>query len=232
MICKNIHQIWIGDQLPDKYNVWIDTTKQHHPEWNYKLWTGSDITQLINDTFPEMLSVYNEYKYTIQRCDVARLFILYKFGGLYSDLDIQFFKSVEQLIKLPCVLFLQYPDDKPCGYRECFPRYIPTITNSIFYASKHNKFIRNCITNLKLTKDIKKRDGEPSVMMSTSPGFLTRMYHRYKCVNNIDVLPFEHFEMIPKTERVKLVDTQLNVCDEMYGMHWNVCSWNKNSWHV
>lgn len=41
IIPKIIHQIWIGhDQLPHNKKVLMDSVKNLHPDYEYKLWTN------------------------------------------------------------------------------------------------------------------------------------------------------------------------------------------------
>lgn len=234
MIYKNLHQIWLRGPLPEKYLSWIETTKSLHPDWTYKLWSGEEIRNLIEKRHDWFISIYDNYPYDIQRCDVARYFILYEYGGLYLDLDIECIKNVEDILDRDCVLFHQYPDNNNnFGYRMNFPRDILTITNSIYYAKPKNKFIYFCIKNLRFAKDVKRKDGRPSVMMSTSPGFMTQMYHRYKHIADIQLHDHTFFEAISKDERKDiLLNNKKYSHINTYGMHWNVCSWNNNSWYV
>jgi mannosyltransferase OCH1-like enzyme len=59
-----------------------------HGDWEYKLWTDEDNLRLIREYFPEYLELFMDFEYDIQRADFIRYAILYKYGGLYSDLDI------------------------------------------------------------------------------------------------------------------------------------------------
>lgn len=57
--------------------------------WTYKLWTDEDNRNLIKEHYPWFLEQFDRYEYGIQRADAVRYFILHKYGGVYSDLDIQ-----------------------------------------------------------------------------------------------------------------------------------------------
>ena len=41
MIEKIIHQIWLGSNSPP--TEWLDSWKDKHPNWEYKLWTEKDV---------------------------------------------------------------------------------------------------------------------------------------------------------------------------------------------
>ena len=42
-IAKIIHQIWIGGPLPEKYVILQKTWQELNPDWQYRLWTDSDL---------------------------------------------------------------------------------------------------------------------------------------------------------------------------------------------
>lgn len=95
------HQIWINlssnkDTFPPaKFQKGIDELKKQCEEngVTYKLWKNSDIT---DDLFmkPEWKKLYDSYPYPIQRIDMLKYLILYKYGGLYFDIDLEVKKGV------------------------------------------------------------------------------------------------------------------------------------------
>ena len=89
MIPKIIHQIWIGPKKrPD---IWINTFKNdyinNNPDWNYKLWDDTNISELFNE-FPTMLKIYNIEPTYNGKSDLLRYLILYAYGGIYVDADM------------------------------------------------------------------------------------------------------------------------------------------------
>ena len=92
-IPKIIHQIWLGSPVPDKYKKWQTSVQLLHPRWQYKLWTDKDINELnlINKAQYEASSNYGE------RSDIARYEILYRYGGVYVDIDVQFLQPLDYL---------------------------------------------------------------------------------------------------------------------------------------
>jgi len=57
-------------------------------DFAYCLWTHAELETFVADEYPWLLSTYHDYPYLIQRCDVARYMILYRYGGTYADLDV------------------------------------------------------------------------------------------------------------------------------------------------
>ena len=75
-ISKNVHQIWGNDPLPEKYKLYRESFMKHHKDWKYKMWSMEECRQLIEEKYNYFLKTYDSYKFDIQRCDAARVFIL------------------------------------------------------------------------------------------------------------------------------------------------------------
>lgn len=83
MIPKKIHQIWLSDidTMPLKYRAWCDKWQELHPEWEYKLWDSSILTQ-------ELINKYSlESVHPAIISDILRILIVRQFGGVYLDVD-------------------------------------------------------------------------------------------------------------------------------------------------
>ena len=82
-----IHQIWIGDDPPPLH--WIDTWRCDYafrrPGVEYYLWTENLIEQLD----PPLVNtkLYHLQKQIVGKVDVARLEIVFRYGGVYIDAD-------------------------------------------------------------------------------------------------------------------------------------------------
>src|SRR5687768_5764884 len=106
LIPKIIHQTWKDNDIPEHWKDSPEAWKLHHPNWEYRFWTDSDLRNLIRDKYPWFLEIYDNYPYPIQRVDAARYFILYTFGGIYSDLDILPNRPFDQLLREGSGVFL------------------------------------------------------------------------------------------------------------------------------
>ena len=96
-IPKIIHQTWKSREIPGEYQKWVESWIKYNPGWEYKLWTDDDNRNLIKNHFPEHLQMYDSFPKNIMRVDTIRYFILYKYGGVYADLD---FECISPLISL------------------------------------------------------------------------------------------------------------------------------------
>lgn len=226
MTCKNIHQIWLQGPPPKKFDENITSLIHTHPDWKYHLWDDQSITELIKKHDIKYYKMWSEYPTLIQKCDAARHFILYEHGGLYVDLDIFFLKNIDDLITEECVLFYANPDD---SVRHIAPGRL--ITNSIYYACKHNKFMKLCINGLLLNKDKYKDDPNPGYTSfhTTAGGFITKMYEWYNKISTVHVHGHEHFELLPELDRRSVLNYNDITLNMSTGIHMSVGDWyNEN----
>lgn len=135
MISKTLHQIWLGsDPLPVEYARFIQTWKDHHPDWEYKLWTDSDIapdfvTYSFISEIDDVCITPNVYK-----ADILRYEILHKYGGVYVDVDFECHKPIDEL------LFNQHLN--VCGL---YGNYCYT---GLIMAEAGNPVLKKCIDNI------------------------------------------------------------------------------------
>lgn len=84
------HPIWKHCQL-----TWKSAFPEN--EFTYMFWNDEHLYELIKNYFSEYLQLYNDFgKYTILKVDFARYAILYKYGGIYSDMDFMCKKNFYQ----------------------------------------------------------------------------------------------------------------------------------------
>lgn len=92
MIPKIIHQTAPSDK--SKWHPIWETCQNSwkeafpHPEYSYQFWNDDDLYNLIKNDFPDYLQLYTDFgKDVILKVDFARYAILYKYGGIYADMD-------------------------------------------------------------------------------------------------------------------------------------------------
>ncbi len=86
MIPKRIHQTWHERTYRENRGTpqsWIS----RNPGWQYTLWTDDDLLAFVRAEFPDLLELYNAYPNAVQRADLGRYLLLYRFGGVYADMD-------------------------------------------------------------------------------------------------------------------------------------------------
>lgn len=175
-----MHRMWRDDSItnPDTselplrwHTAFNNCSEQYHGRnWTTVLWTDETIRAFLVRRYPDFVPVYESYPYNIQRVDAARYFILYHYGGVYLDLDIEcrprkdltvLVKSMERLGKVAMA-----PLTKPIG-----------LSNDVLFASKASPFFKKLIDALPSKN---KWYGLPylTVMFSTGPMFLSLEYMR------------------------------------------------------
>ena len=96
MIPKRIIYCWFGKkEKPENVQNCIKTWKEKMPDWEYLE---------INETNFDIN--YNEYAKKAYECkkwayvsDVARLWALYTYGGIYMDTDVMVYKTLDEFLK-------------------------------------------------------------------------------------------------------------------------------------
>lgn len=96
MIPKVIHYCWFGrNPLPPLAIKCIESWKKYLPDYEIKEWN--------EDNFDVNIITYTKEAYYAKRyafvSDYARFWILYHYGGLYFDTDVEIIKSIETIIK-------------------------------------------------------------------------------------------------------------------------------------
>lgn len=93
-----VHYIWIGtNPIPQEYLFNLEKCKQLNPQHEFKIWENDESLQLIKD------NNYIEYwsKLTfICKYNMVKYLILDKFGGIYTDFDIEWNKPFKEIFDL------------------------------------------------------------------------------------------------------------------------------------
>ncbi|EKX49938.1 hypothetical protein GUITHDRAFT_67557, partial [Guillardia theta CCMP2712] len=85
--------IWLGGNIPEQFLAWRNTWIDLHPEWQHILWTEEDVEELAMLN-PE---AYKNAPNLGAKSDLLRLEVVWRFGGLYIDIDFECLKSFDVL---------------------------------------------------------------------------------------------------------------------------------------
>lgn len=95
MIPKKIHYCWFGGKpLPELALKCIDSWKKYFPDYEIIEWNESNFDIGFNDFAKE---AYDNGKFAFFT-DVARLYIIYKHGGIYFDIDVEVIKKYDNVL--------------------------------------------------------------------------------------------------------------------------------------
>lgn len=95
-----MHQMWLQgqDRVPTDYIPLMESWRNINPSYEYLFWDENSIDGLLCEHFSHYVEQWRRLTPTIKKCDAARCFILYDFGGIYADLDTQAYRSIDSLI--------------------------------------------------------------------------------------------------------------------------------------
>ncbi len=95
MIPKVIHYCWFGgNPLPKLAIKCIKSWKKFFPDYEIKEWNETNFNVNI---IPYTEEAYKEKKYAFVS-DYARFWIIYKYGGIYFDTDVEVIKPMDDII--------------------------------------------------------------------------------------------------------------------------------------
>ena len=95
MIPKIIHYCWFGQKpLPELAQKCIASWKKYLPDYEIKEWNEDNFDVNI---IPYTAEAYAAKKYAFVS-DYARFWILYKYGGIYFDTDVEVIRPIDDII--------------------------------------------------------------------------------------------------------------------------------------
>lgn len=96
MIPKVIHYCWFGGKpLPKDAERCIESWKKYLPDYEIKRWDESNFDVNI---IPYTQEAYQAGKYAFVS-DYARFWIIYNYGGIYFDTDVEVISSLDSILK-------------------------------------------------------------------------------------------------------------------------------------
>lgn len=109
MIPKVIHYCWFGGKpLPKDAEKYILSWKRYLPDYEIKRW---DETNFDVNSIPYTREAYAAGKYAFVS-DYARFWILYNYGGLYFDTDVEVIKPLDDIVQAGPFLGVEQQTDE------------------------------------------------------------------------------------------------------------------------
>jgi mannosyltransferase OCH1-like enzyme len=209
-IPKQIHQIWLGSKLPEKYKKMQKSIIDLHPGWKYKLWQDKDIEnfKLENQKAYDQADNYGE------KSDIARYEILRRLGGLYLDMDVECLKPFD---------FLHDTFDF-YGALEPLSRNTPTclsVANAVIGSRAQHPILKECVNQIKEPEiDTKSWKTILKTVVKTGPVLLTRACYKHKesLKKSGIILPSEFFT--PSKTSLLTKDAPFRFCIHHWHHSW------------
>ena len=109
MIPKVIHYCWFGrNPLPKMAVKCIASWRNHLPDYEIKEWNEDNFDVNL---IPYTRDAYADGKYAFVS-DFARFWILYHFGGVYFDTDVEVIKPIDDIIERGPFMGLEFAGPK------------------------------------------------------------------------------------------------------------------------
>lgn len=98
LIPKTIHYVWLGNEMPKKIKENIECWRSICPDYKFYEWND----QNYDITSNRYMKQAYENKHWSFVSDYMRLDIIYKYGGIYLDTDIEIVKKPDELLYQRC----------------------------------------------------------------------------------------------------------------------------------
>lgn len=173
---KKMTQIWIGPKpAPIK---WMNTWKEFHPDWEYRIFTQSD---LESRKFKNQRLIDKYYREGLFSgvSDLIRYELMYETGGFYPEADLICLANTDELFTSP-------PDYCYTCYEQETIR--PGYVQPILAANAGNEFLGQLIEEL---YNLNPRDLSPHPWESTGNAWLARVIPKYN--PKITIWPSRYF---------------------------------------
>lgn len=193
------HFVWVGSALPQLAQDNIAAFKQHHPEWSVRVWHG------IPECLPlDLRDAVLDAPKLAMRSDVIRLWLIYRYGGLYLDTDVCPVRNMDEL-----------------RYYQHFVswEWNGRVNNAIIGSQANHEVVRKLLDRVKLIH----RKGPPNYILTYGPDLLTNFYYESYSLNP---LPLHYFYIdlnqghpspwwkLPETEKqLILAEAQMSASD-------------------
>ncbi len=194
-IPKIIHYCWFGgNPLSELAQKCITSWQKFCPDYEIQRWDETNFPILDWDYAQE---AYNAKKWAFVS-DVARLWALVKFGGIYMDTDVEVIRPLDGLLFYDAVSGFETTEDVPTGLIACKKNH-PFLQELLFeYENKHFYTING---GLDLTTNVKR-------ITNTCVKYGLKRNNTLQTINGLTLLPKDY--LCPKDYMSGKVDITIH----------------------
>lgn len=203
-IPKVIHYFWFGKQkLPEIFYKCLESWKKYCPDYEIKLWTEENFDVNMS---PYSKQAYEQKKYAFVS-DYARFYILYTYGGIYLDIDVEILKNIDDLLQNECFM----------GFEER-EKVAPGL---IIGSTKNNKTIKEILDIYNRFEKFPKKKHDICVITTN---YLVK--NKELKINN-DVQKLDGVTIYPKEYfcACDWITKEVNITENTYCVHHYIASW-------
>ncbi len=206
-IPKIIHYCWFGgNPLPELAQKCISSWRKFFPDYEIKEWNEQnyDVNKILYTK-----QAYEAKKYAFVS-DYARFDILYQYGGLYFDTDVEVIKPMDEILKRGAFAGVERAGSLNAGLGLASPAASP-IYKEILDSYEESSFLtedgsQNLTTVVTRVSDIFKNHGLKDI-------------DKIQTVAGVTVYPADYF--CPKD----YITGKLNITQNTHTIHWYDGSW-------
>ena len=222
MIPKVIHYCWFGgNELPESAKKCIDSWRKFFPVYEIKEWNESNYDVRKNIYISQ---AYDAGKYAFVS-DYARFDVLYQFGGIYFDTDVEVIKSFEDILTQGSFMGCEIDGETHTEEKDKSIRENKCVNPGVGMAASAGLSIYKEILDFYNTQ--KFVDQEGNLNMETVVVKTTQILRKYGLKNGdeiqkiggITIYPKEYFN--PKDSSTGKVD----ITDHTHSIHWYSMTW-------
>ena len=243
MIPKIIHYCWFGrNPLPELAQKCISSWRKFLPDYEIWQWSEEPLDENENRLYDKILSfdvniipytaeAYRQKKYAFVS-DYARFWIMYKYGGIYFDTDVEVIRPMGEIIEKGNFMGFEVDPDGENTPGRYAPRYAYAINLGLgFGISKEHPFIKKMMVKYGLMEfKIPTLPWGKTIVAYTTESLIEEGLQNVKGtqqVGNITVYNHEYFAPI------NVISGKLHMTPNTYTIHWYMGSWGeekKKSW--
>lgn len=92
-----LQKIWSADGEDLSFQDCLNSFTKFNPNWRYIFWSDRDIDILIGEIYPNFYPTFKKLK-PIEKVDFFRYVCLFRFGGLFVDLDCFCARPLDEIL--------------------------------------------------------------------------------------------------------------------------------------
>ena len=97
-IPKIIHQTYASQALSSRMRKLVDSWRLLNPGWEIRFYDDEACLDFVTQQFPEYLDAYVNLPKSVERSDFFRYLIIYKYGGVYTDIDTECRQPLDEVL--------------------------------------------------------------------------------------------------------------------------------------
>ena len=207
MIPKKIHYCWFGgNPLPEDIKRYIESWKKYCPDYELIRWDESNY-DVHKNTYVEQ--AYQNKKWAFLT-DYARLDIIYEYGGIYLDADVELVHCLDDLLQNSCYMGMEQ---------------VGTVATGLgFGAEPMHPFLRENMKPYEEQNFIQE-DGtfKPPICVKVTTNLLKEkglaVENKIQKIQNVTVYPTDYFCPL------KMGTNKLTITENTHSIHHYAASW-------